>query len=136
MMALDTNVVIRYALKDEPEQARIATDFMRAHHCLLLPTVMLESVWVMGSKRGYGLERDVIVERLSHVAGLPTVTVVQEASVAAALRWYAQGMDFADALHVALAGCDAGLVTFDRGIQMYAKRLELDYPIILIGSAP
>lgn len=134
MIALDTNVVLRYALKDDPEQARMATAFLRTHHCLLLPTVVLESVWVMGSKRGYALERELIVERLSHVAGLQTVTVVQEAAIASALQWYAQGMDFADALHLALAGRDTGLATFDRGIQTYATCLELEHPVVLIGS--
>lgn len=52
MIAIDTNVVLRYALKDDAEQARSATAFLRDNDCLLLPTVVLEVVWVMSSKRG------------------------------------------------------------------------------------
>ena len=41
MIAVDTNLVIRYALKDGSDQARLAGDFLRANRCLLLPTVVL-----------------------------------------------------------------------------------------------
>ncbi|MFB1487394.1 MULTISPECIES: hypothetical protein [unclassified Thiocapsa] len=44
MIALDTNLIIRYAIKDDPHQARLAAQFIRANRCLLLPTVVLEAV--------------------------------------------------------------------------------------------
>jgi predicted nucleic acid-binding protein len=46
MIAIDTNVVLRYALRDDPAQAILATDFLRENRCLLLPTVLLEAAWV------------------------------------------------------------------------------------------
>ena len=56
LIAVDTNIVVRYAVKDDPEQTRLATEFLRENRCRLLPTVVLEAGWVLGSKRGYGLE--------------------------------------------------------------------------------
>jgi len=135
MIALDTNLVIRYAIKDEPDQARLAGEFLRANRCLLLPTVVLEAVWVLGSKRGYALEPTVVAERIRHVAGLPSVQVEHGGQVAEALNWYEQGMDFADALHLALAGPEIGLATLDQGIQKRAKQLGLTHRVTLIESA-
>jgi predicted nucleic acid-binding protein len=115
MIAIDTNIVVRYAVKDDPEQTRLATDFLRDNPCLLLPTVVLEAAWVMGSKRGYALDPATVAARLRHVAGLPNVRVEQATRIAAALRWYEAGMDVADALHLALAGSEQGLVTLGPG---------------------
>jgi|OM-RGC.v1.029588616 Predicted nucleic-acid-binding protein, contains PIN domain len=96
VIALDTNIDLRYALKDDTEQTRLATDFLRDNECLLLPTVVLEAAWVMGSKRGYALDRATVAVRLRHVAGLPNVRVEQATQIAVALRWYEAGMDIAD----------------------------------------
>ena len=136
MIALDTNVVVRYAIKDDPEQTRLATDFLRDNECLLLPTVVLEAAWVMGSKRGYALDRATVAERLRHVAGLPNVRVEQATQIAVALRWYEAGMDVADALHLALAGSEQELVTLDRGIRRLAERLQLDHPVVVLETTP
>lgn len=135
MIALDTNIVLRYLIKDDAEQARLATDFLRQHRCLLLPTVVLEAVWVMGSRRGYALAPATVAERLRQIAGLPTVVVEQAPRMAQALDWYEAGMDFADALHLALAG-NLGLVTFDQGIRAFADRQQLAVPVVLISGDP
>lgn len=134
MIAIDTNIVVRYAIKDDPEQTRLATDFLRDNPCLLLPTQVLEAAWVMGSKRGYALDPATVAERLRHVAGLPNVRVEHATRIAAALRWYEAGMDVADALHLALAGSELGLVTLDRGIRQLAERLQLDHPVVLLET--
>lgn len=136
MIAVDTNVVVRYAVKDDPVQTQLATAFLRNNRCLLLPTVVLEAAWVLGSKRGYGLDANTVAARLRHVAGLPTVQVAQAGRVALALNWYEAGMDLADALHLALAGTEIGLATFDRGIRLCAERLQLGHRVILLGASP
>lgn len=133
MIALDTNVVLRYLIKDDTEQAQWATQFLLQRQCLLLPTVILEAAWVMGSKRGYALEPASVAERLRHVAGLPTVVVEQAPLVAQAIDWYEAGMDFADALHLALSG-NAGLATFDQGIKTFADRRQLLVPVALLSG--
>ncbi|MFB1487395.1 MULTISPECIES: hypothetical protein [unclassified Thiocapsa] len=89
----------------------------------------------MGSKRGYALEPAIVAERLRHVSGLPTVQVEHGPQVADALNWYEQGMDFADALHLALAGPVIGLATLDQGIQKRANQLGLTHRVTLIESA-
>lgn len=131
-IAIDTNIVVRYALKDDVAQARRATEFLRDNDCLLLPTVVLEAVWVMSSKRGYGLDAETVVERLRHIGGLPKVRVEHPHALAAALDWYVGGMDFADAFHLALAGKDRGLATFDQSLGTRASTLQPEYPVVVL----
>ncbi len=51
-----------------------------------------------------------------------------------AVDWYEAGMDFADALHLALAGAEVGLATLDQGIRLSADRLDLQHRVVLISA--
>lgn len=80
--------------------------------------MFLETEWVLRS--GYGFAPVDVVSALTAVAGLPGVTVEEPALLALALEWTGEGMDFADALHLAkAAGCDAFL-SFDRKLAKVA----------------
>ncbi len=114
MIVVDTNILVRYAVKDDRSQTIAATDFLRVNRCLVLKTVLLECAWVLASAKGYGLAREVVHERLLHILGLPNVEMENAGEVARALDWYAGGLDFADALHLAGSSQHYGLVTFDR----------------------
>jgi predicted nucleic-acid-binding protein len=63
MIAVDTNILVRYAIKDDRNQTETATRFLRHNQCLLLPTVALETVWVLSSKKAYALQLG-LAERL------------------------------------------------------------------------
>src|SRR3546814_2018620 len=68
-------------------------------------TVLLESEWVLRS--GYGFAPAQVADGLSGLAGLPGVTVEEPGLLARAIEWLRDGVDFADALHLAKAGdCD------------------------------
>ena len=112
MRAIDTNVVVRFLIADDKRQAKKARTAIEAGDFYLSATVLLETEWVLRS--GYGLAPDRIAAALRSLAGLPGIGVEAPASLALALGWMEQGMDFADALHLAKAeGCDAFL-SFDR----------------------
>jgi predicted nucleic-acid-binding protein len=110
--AIDTNVVIRFLTDDDKSQAKAARAAIEAGDIFIATTVLLESEWVL--RRGYGLARDAIVAAVRDLASLAGVTVEEPARLALALEWTSEGMDFADALHLAKTeGCDAFL-SFDR----------------------
>lgn len=133
MIALDTNILVRYLIKDHPEQAVLATNFIGSNRCYVLKTVLLELVWVLSSPSGYKLARETVHERLLHVLGLPCVECEDPTMVAQALSWYAEGMDFGDALHLAASGELTGLATFDRKFAAISEELDAGPPITLIG---
>lgn len=120
MLAVDTNVVVRYVLNDDPVQAARARRLVDGEDCWLAHTVLLETEWVLRSAAR--LEPRRIHRILSDFIGLPTTTVEHPVRVADALAWFEQGMDFADALHLAGAGQCEAFATFDRRLFAAAKK--------------
>jgi predicted nucleic-acid-binding protein len=133
VIAVDTNILVRYAVKDDPDQTLAATEFLRNNPCHVLKTVLLELAWVLSSPAGYNLSRVVVVERLRHILGLPTLETEDAVKVAQAIGWYEQGMDFADALHLASCSHLKGLATMDRRLSAKASQLGCARNIIVVG---
>jgi predicted nucleic acid-binding protein len=123
MLAIDTNVVVRYLIGDHPEQAARARALIDNQEIFLSITVLLETEWVLRSV--YGLDRTLLAKGLRRLGGLAYLEIEDSTVVAQALDWMENGMDFADALHLAKAThCDA-FVTFDRDIARAAKRIGI-----------
>lgn len=112
MLAIDTNVIIRYLTGDHPEQSPKARVLIDGSDVYVATTVMLECEWVLRSV--YGFAPTQVSDALRAFAGLPRVTVENPPLLAQALDCAEQGMDFADALHLAAAGECEAIVTFDR----------------------
>lgn len=132
MIAIDTNILVRYAVKGDRRQAQQATDFLKLHSWRLLKTVLLEFVWGLASSAGYNLPRAVVAELVRHVCGLPTIDLEDASSVAQAVSWYEQGMDFTDALYLASSSLLDGFATFDRQLFVKADTLS-DQKITLLS---
>jgi predicted nucleic-acid-binding protein len=133
VISVDTNILVRYAVKDVPIQTHAATDFLRNNSCQILKTVLLELVWVLSSSTGYNLPRNIVVERLRHILGLPTIEPEDALAVAQAIDWYEQGLDFADALHLASSSLPDGLATMDRRLSAKAGSIGCDRRITVVG---
>jgi predicted nucleic acid-binding protein len=119
MLAIDTNLIVRYLTGDHPGQSARARALIDGQPVFASVTVMLEVEWVLRST--YGYRPADIARALRAFAGLPTVTIEDAAIVAATLELAEKGMDFADALHLGRsAHCD-GFATFDRKFVKAAK---------------
>lgn len=112
MLAVDTNVVVRLLVGDDPEQAAQARYLFESEQIFIPDTVVLETVWVLGYS--YGLDGETIAAGLQRLFGLANVHLRDAAEMALALEWRDRGLDFADALHLAQSAHCARMVTFDR----------------------
>ena len=112
MIAIDTNIVVRYLTGDHPEQSRRAREIVDGQPVFVPVTVVLETEWVLRSAYGHGPAD--VARALRAFGGLPRVTVEDAATVAAALDLAERGMDFADALHLGRSAGQDGFLTFDR----------------------
>ena len=131
MIALDTNIIARYLLDDEPAQARAARRLLadaKAEYWIPV-TVVLELAWVL---RKADAPRSVVIERLRDLLSLRNVRLQNADLVFQALRWAAQGMDLADALHLVLSGKAERFATFDAALVRQARKLGVQPPV----SAP
>ena len=120
MIALDTNVLVRTLVEDDPSQSRRAHELLEAirdrdDRAFVSDIVLCEVVWVL--ERSYRIRRKEISEALELVLATRNLVFREIESAARALRRYAKGRgDFADYLIQEQArqrGCDA-VVTFDR----------------------
>jgi predicted nucleic-acid-binding protein len=120
MTALDTNILVRVLTDDDPAQVQAARDLLASDDTFVVPvTVLLETGWVLEAV--YELERPVVANSLRDFLGLPTVEVERPPLIAEALRWYENGLDFADAVHLALSQDADRLATFDRAFARDAE---------------
>jgi len=111
---VDTNILVRLIARDHPEQVEAAEKILLAGDVLVLPTVLLETEWVLRAR--CGVPRTEIAARMQALLGQAGVSVASAGAVAAALQAYAEAGDFADLLHFSLAAelGAASFVTFDR----------------------
>ena len=121
VISLDTNVLLRYLLNDEPKQAQRSRALLASGARFWVPiTVMLEIAWVL---RSHGADADAVALGLRTILGLATVTVQERDALVRALAWHQHGMGMADALHLALSHQCERLTTFDKDFTKLAKRI-------------
>jgi predicted nucleic-acid-binding protein len=119
MLAIDTNLIVRYLTRDHVKQSARARALIDGESVFVAITVVLEVEWVLRS--AYAYRAADVARALRVFAGLPAVTVEDGAMVAAALDLAENGMDFADALHLTRTGHCEGFLTFDRKLVKAAK---------------
>jgi predicted nucleic-acid-binding protein len=117
--AIDTNVVVRFLTNDDKRQAAAARVAIAEGDIFIAVTVLLEAEWVLRS--AYGFEPARIARAFRGLAGLPKIVVEDPAKLAQALNWMGQGMDFADALHLAKAEGRTAFLSFDRTLAKVAQ---------------
>jgi predicted nucleic-acid-binding protein len=126
--AVDTNILARFYLHDDAAQGRIAASVLSAGDIFVPKTVILELEWVLR----YVAEQpeNKVIECLAHLIALPGITVEDRDEIEAALGHYQNGIDFADALHLAASNACSEMLTFDdRGYARRARRLRLKPPV-------
>lgn len=122
MIAVDTNVWVRYVTNDDRKQAARAVELLKVADEVFLPkTVLLELEWVL--RAVYELPKKAVLKSLFHILGLPNVYPEQPEQVAAALDYYERGLDLADALHLISSGEEVTFHTFDTKFAKRAKSL-------------
>jgi predicted nucleic acid-binding protein len=121
MLAVDTNIIVRYVVGDDACQASQARALIDGEDVFIPMSVVLETEWVMRSVYGFAIAE--IARALRTLAGQPTVTFEQPLIVSTALGWAEQGLDLADALHLAAARECAAFVSFDADLAKAAKRV-------------
>ncbi len=133
MRAVDTNVLVRYYLHDDVAQARIADRILSAGDVFVPKTVILELAWVLKSVARQPARK--VIDCVAHLITLPGITVEDHEEVETALRYCRQGIDFADALHLAASRTCAELLTFDdRGYARRTAKLGLKPPVRLASG--
>jgi len=125
--AVDTNILARYYLRDAV-QGRIAARVLSAGDVFIPKTVILELEWVLRYVADQPESK--VIDCLAHLIALPGITVEDRDEIEAALNHCRNGIDFADALHLAASKACTELLTFDdRGYARRARNLRPKPPV-------
>jgi predicted nucleic-acid-binding protein len=116
MAAVDTNVLVRLLVADDPTQTRRALSFLEARRPLWVSTVVLvETVWVLTAV--YGWSKAQTLAMLETAGNSRDFAFQSIETVRAAIAIYASGKaDFSDCLALEVARSEGHLpfATFDK----------------------
>ena len=119
MIALDTNVLVRYLVRDDEQQAESARALLESltteRPGYVCREVVVELVWVL--ERAYGVSRERIATILQELVATQSLVVEASDDVArAGIRYAAGGPGFSDLMILAAADRAGArpLHTFDR----------------------
>lgn len=130
MIALDTNLLARLLLRDDRRQHARVVQLLAGQQDFTAPvSVMLELVWVLEVN---DCSTQDVVRGLNLLLGLPNFKPQQADALRQALLGYAQGLDFADALHLASSHGSQELATFDKTFARKVARLGSVPPVAVV----
>lgn len=126
MISVDTNIVVRLLTGDDTKQFQEAQALFEKENIAITASVILECEWVL--RYAYQFKPAEIIDAFSALFGLPNVTLQEQAVISKAIEWHEQGLDFADAIHLAKSRDYEAIVTFDKTFIAKAARIT-DFPV-------
>jgi predicted nucleic-acid-binding protein len=115
--SVDTNVLARYLLADDPQQAKIAQNlFEQGVHIPL--SVLMETSWLLSSR--YGLERTVIASLFGVLRECESIDIAEDTLFEWLLERFATGADFPDLVHLIASRNQSDFLTFDKALAKQA----------------
>jgi predicted nucleic-acid-binding protein len=128
MHAVDTNLIVRLFARDNAEQVEAARQALARDTVFVPKSVILEFEWVM---RGvYGESRAAIASAIETILDTANVEVEDAAAIVRAGDWFRDGLDLADAVHLASSGHADWFVTFDAAMRRRAQALATKPEVI------
>jgi len=126
MISVDTNVVVRLLTGDDSGQYQTARALFERETVFLPDTVILETAWVL--RHTYRFERSEIVNAFRKLLGLSNICVKDPQLLEQMFGWIEEGLDFADALHLAHSQSAEALYTFDKDFSRRSRSMG-DCPV-------
>lgn len=127
MIGIDTNILLRYLLKDDPVLSPRALEIIAANDCFVTRAALTEVVYTLESY--YRSSRLDIGRALDALLSLQRVSIEDSAVTERAVTWYKGGMDFGDAMIAASSHRSARVYTFDRDFARLARKIRIAPPV-------
>lgn len=122
MISVDTNVVVRLLTGDDQKQFKKARSLFERENIMISTSVVLECEWVL--RYAYEFKSPEIIKAFRQLFGLKNVRLQDQIAAHNALTWHRQGLDFADAIHLAESQDSESFVTFDKKLIGAAARIS------------
>lgn len=102
VLTVDTNVVVRLLVEDDRRESAQAKRLFEDAIVFIPVTVFMETEWVL--RAVYDFSRDEIASAFPRLLRVKSVRVADRPLLETVIAHFAQGLDFADALHYASGG--------------------------------
>jgi predicted nucleic-acid-binding protein len=129
MTAVDTNILVRLLVKDDKAQYESASAIFRSQEVFIPRTVVLEAEWVL--RYVYDFDSLEILAAFKSLFGLSNIHTEDFHIMAEAVSMAENGLDFADALHLASSRGADRFMSFDKSFVKKAgllTRLKIEIP--------
>ncbi len=123
MIAIDTNILVRLFANDDQAQVQYAKKLIENNTIFISKSVLLETEWVL--RYTYEQNSTDIYKAFENLLGLPRITVEDPACIIKTMRWYNNGLDFADAMHLASSSQVDEFATLDKAFVKRAKKMDI-----------
>jgi predicted nucleic-acid-binding protein len=120
MVTIDTNIIVRLLTQDDQWQHKQSLVILQSQDVFISNTVILETEWVL--RFAYKFNPTEICLALRQLFGLPNIYLTNANLIAQILQWHENGLDFADAFHLAQGQHCSELFTFDEKFIFNIKR--------------
>ena len=121
MIAIDTNVAVRFLVADDVGQFDRAKRIFETQQVFVPTSVLLETEWVLRDK--YEVAKPAVTAALRSLLKLPNVVAENSSCALQALEWAEAGMDLADALHLAASTQCSAFASFDKKLAKVSARV-------------
>lgn len=121
MISVDTNVVVRLLTSDDRAHFRRAKALFATEDIFITTSVILECEWVL--RYAYRFAAREIADAFQSLFGLSNVRLQDQSAVFDAIEWHKQGLDFADAIHLAKSQNSDSFATFDKKLIKSATKI-------------
>jgi len=119
MIAIDTNIIVRFLTHDDERQYKKAFSIFNSQEIFIPDTVILETERVL--RYAYDFSPEDICNAFINLFGLKNIHLSNPTFISQAIEWHKQGMDFSDALHLTQCQQYEKLYTFDKLFSSKAK---------------
>ena len=123
MIAIDTNIIIRLLTKDDKQQYDQSYKLLRNEEVFITDTVILETEWVL--RFAYEYPPLEVCNAFRRLFGLKNVRLTNAQLISQVIDWHENGLDFADAFHLANTQKMEALKTFDEKFIKRSKGLAV-----------
>ena len=130
MIALDTNVLVRWIARDDPVQSAHADEILQEPF-FVSPSVLTELGWVLQTR--IGMDRAKIAFSVSKLMSLPTANLPFAANLRWAVERYATQGDWGDLIHIATSTEAEAFGSFEKQL---VKQAGPNAPVPIINLNP
>ena len=128
MVAIDTDIIVRFFTRDDESQYEAAFQLIKMNEIFIPNTVILETEWVL--RFAYEFKPSEICDAFTKLFGLKNVHVSDPHAMLHSIEWHRQGVDFSDAMHLALGEQSSRFFTFDKS---FVKKADSLSTIVVTG---